>query len=87
MNSAFEMEVLTVTLELSAASGEVMHRVRSGKAFGPAWTAASDRQNRAFKKWRKVIDRPSAPGDRTCAKTDRSSSVIPMPAPIVGSES
>lgn len=61
MPVAYEIEVLEVNLELAAASGQVMHLVRQGKAFGPLWTAACERQNAAFKSWRRVIDRPCAP--------------------------
>jgi hypothetical protein len=69
MPVAFKLEVLEVNLELAAASREVMQLVRSGKAFGQPWKLACERENKAYKNWRKVIGRPYAPSVAIKAST------------------
>jgi len=61
MPDSYEMELLSVKLNLVAATEEVMRLVRRGAAFGPEWTAASERHDCAIKHWRRVVSRSRLP--------------------------
>ncbi|KGF62524.1 hypothetical protein [Pseudomonas lutea] len=70
MSNPYEIELLTVKLELQAATDEYMRLVRQNTAFGPQWTAASERHARAVANWRRVVARPSAPNVSITAPRD-----------------
>jgi hypothetical protein len=57
MPDSYEMEVLSAKLELLAATEEVMRLVRRSAAFGPEWSAASERHHHTIKAWRRVVSR------------------------------
>lgn len=77
MPDSYEMEVLSVKLELLAATEEVMRLVRRGEAFGPEWTAASERHHHTIKNWRRVVSRAHLPEMSLTAPIGRS---IPLGA-------
>ena len=70
MSNSYEIELLTAKLELQAATDEYMRLVRQKTAFGPQWTAASERHARAVANWRAVVMRPSAPNVNILAPRD-----------------
>ncbi|MBI6816816.1 hypothetical protein [Pseudomonas syringae] len=70
MKNSYEIELLSVKLELQAATDEYMRLVRQNAAFGPQWTAAGERHARAVAKWRQVVTRPSTPNVRIVAPRD-----------------
>jgi hypothetical protein len=70
MSNSYEIELLTVKLELQAATDEYMRLVRQNAAFGPQWTAAGERHARAVANWRRVVTRPSAPNVNIVAPRD-----------------
>jgi hypothetical protein len=70
MTNPYEIELLSVKLELQSATDEFMRLVRNNAAFGPQWTAASERHSRAVAHWRRVVMRPSVPNVNILAPRD-----------------
>jgi hypothetical protein len=54
--SDFKANIALSSAEVIAAIAEVMRLVNEGQTSGAAWELASNRQEEAFRRWRRIID-------------------------------
>jgi len=61
MPISYDLEVVVIKTELMAANRDVLELVRAGRAFGADWKDACERQHKAFKSFRRIINQPCVP--------------------------
>jgi len=52
----FKKDISIHSVEVLAAIADVMRLVNEGRTSGAAWDLASDRQDKAIRRWRSALD-------------------------------